>query len=78
MDKLRAPAALQFDVSNVVEAWRKWKMQFKTYFDATEVVKKPKRHKPPILLTVAGAEALYIFQTFALGKMKARRTWKPC
>ena len=43
-------------------------MQFETYFDATEVAKKAKKTQAAILLTIAGAEALDIFQTFAFGE----------
>ena len=50
----REPAAMQLDVSNVAKAWRKWEMQFKMYFDATEVVKKSKKTQAVILLTGAG------------------------
>ena len=72
MEKLRAPAAMQFDVSNVAEAWRKREMQFETYFDATEVGKKAKKTQAAILLTIAGAEALDIFQTFAFGEGESK------
>ena len=51
---------------NVAENWRRWIQQFRLYLNATGLDKKPQQQQCSCLLTVAGPEALEIFNTFAL------------
>lgn len=57
MDKLRAPPALQFAVTNLAETCRKWQKQYRVYHTAAELSKKDKAIQAAILLNVAGAVA---------------------
>ena len=68
MEKLRAPAAIQFGVPHLAEAWRKWKKQFRTYHTAAKLSKKDPATQVAILLNVAGPEAQEIFDTFTFGE----------
>ena len=68
MEKLRAPAAIQFGVPHLAEAWRKWQKQFRTYHTAAELSKKNPATQVAILLNVAGPEAQEIFDTFTFGE----------
>ena len=72
MNQLPPPKPLSF-VGNVAENWRRWIQQFRLYLNATDFDKKPAQEQCSTLLTVAGEEALEIFNTFGLtdeGKVK--------
>ena len=65
MNQLPPPMPLSF-VGNVAENWRLWIQQFRLYLNATGFDKKPAQVQCSTLLTVAGEEALEIFNTFDL------------
>ena len=65
MNQLPPPKPLSF-VGNVAENWRRWIQQFRLYLNATGFDKKPAQVQCSTLLTVAGEEALEIFNTFGL------------
>ena len=65
MNQLPPPKPLSF-VENVAENWRRWIQQFRLYLNATGFDKKPAQAQCSTLLTVAGEEALEIFNTFGL------------
>ena len=65
MNQLPPPKPLSF-VGNVAENWRRWIQQFRLYLIATGFDKKPAQVQCSTLLTVAGEEALEIFNTFGL------------
>ena len=53
-----------FDTSNLDEAWRSWKQQFRTFFTVYGLNNKPKEVQVAILLHTVGPEAQYIFNQF--------------
>ena len=65
MDQLPPPKPLSFE-GNVAENWRRWIQQFTLYLNATGFDKKPAKVQCSTLLTVAGEEALEIFNSFGL------------
>ena len=65
MNQLPPPNPLSF-VGNVAENWRRWIQQFRLYLKATSFDKTPAEMQCSTLLTVAGEEALEIFNTFGL------------
>ena len=67
MNQLPLPMPLTFK-GNVAENWRRWIQQFRLYLNATGFDKKPQQKQCSTLQTVAGAEALEIFNTFGLSK----------
>ena len=64
MDQLPPPNPMTFK-GNVAKNWR-WIQQFRLYLNATGLEKKPQQQQCSCLLTVAGPEALEIFNTCAL------------
>ena len=65
MNQLPPRKPLSFE-GNVAENWRRWIQQFRLFLDATGFDKKPAKVQCSTLLTVAGEEALKIFNTFGL------------
>ena len=65
MNQLPPPNPMTFE-GNVAENWSRWIQQFRLYLNATGLDKKPQQQQCSCLLTVAGPEALEIFNTFAL------------
>ena len=65
MNQFPPPNPMTFE-GNVAENWRRWIQQFRLYLNATGLDKKPQQQQCSCLLTVAGPEALEIFNTFAL------------
>ena len=65
MNQLPSLKPLSFE-GNVAENWRRWIQQFRLYLNATGFDKKPAQVQCSTLLTVAGEEALEIFNTFGL------------
>ena len=59
------PKPLSFE-GNVAENWRRWIQQFRLYHNATGFDKKPAQVQCSTLSTVAGEDALEIFNTFGL------------
>ena len=63
--ELKSPTNMNFDAtSNLAETWRRWEQQFRVYFTAAEVNKKPKATQVAILLHTCGPQALDIYGTF--------------
>ena len=65
MNHLPPPNPFTFE-GNVAGNWRRWIQQFRLYLNATGLDKKPQQQLCSCLLTVAGPEALELFNTFAL------------
>ena len=63
MNQLPPPKPLSSE-ENVAENWRRWIQQFRLYLNATRFDKKPAQMQCSTFLTVAGEEALKIFNTF--------------
>ena len=63
MDTLRSPNSLSFE-GNVSENWRRWIQQFRLYLNATGRDRKPDIVQCSTLLTVAGEDAVEIYNTF--------------
>ncbi|OCT95534.1 hypothetical protein XELAEV_18013221mg [Xenopus laevis] len=66
-DSLHPPALVKF-VGNIEEAWKIFKQRLLLYMKATNTRTLPSVHKVALLLTIAGEEALQIFNSFQLGK----------
>ena len=63
MDKFPPPPQLDF-TGNVADNWKKFKQRFELYIEAGEKTTASDKTKNAILLTVAGAEAIDVFNTF--------------
>ncbi|KAG7504108.1 hypothetical protein JOB18_000611 [Solea senegalensis] len=63
METLRPPEGLKL-VGNVDSNWRSFKQQFELYLSATGMDNKSGPRKIAILLTVAGPQAMEVFNTF--------------
>ena len=57
------PQGLSFE-GKVSDNWRRFKQQFTIYLVAANLEKKSSKEKTCILLNLAGAEALEIYNTF--------------
>ena len=65
MDKLfHAPEKFSFDGPDVAPRWTRWEKEFRTYFIACEIKKKPKEVQVAILLNCAGPEAQEVHEQF--------------
>ena len=64
---------MSFCDRNLAETWRKWEQQFRFYFQASELDKKPPTTQTAILLHVAGPEAQEIYQTFVFPPQEAEQ-----
>jgi hypothetical protein len=64
MEVLKPPQQLDLHTGNVAETWRKWRNQFKVYFDACELSKKEGATQCAIFLHAAGPEAMEVAETF--------------
>ena len=62
-ERFPAPKALSFD-GNVAENWRRWLQQYELYMCATEKDKKSEKLQCAALLTLAGEQAIEVFNTF--------------
>ena len=65
MDALKQPKSLSFE-GNVAKNWRRWIQQFTLYLIANGRDKKPEQVQFSTLLTVAGEDAIEVYNTFAL------------
>ena len=63
MDQLRPPSELKLS-GKVAENWRRFKQGFELYMSAINADEKPEKQKIAIFLTVAGQEAIDVFNTF--------------
>ena len=72
MNQPPPPKPLTFE-GNVAESWRRWIQQFGLYLNATGIDKKPSQVQCSTLLTVAGQEAVEIFNTFGLSREDAKK-----
>ena len=57
------PRPLSFE-GNLAENWRRWIQQFRLYLSATGSDKKAEKVQCSIILTVAGEDAVEVFNTF--------------
>ena len=64
MENFQPPSQLNLGSGNVVEKWRKFKQQFGFYLVAIDKSTAPDNSKNAILLTIAGEEALNVYNTF--------------
>ena len=62
-NSLPPPRPLSFE-GNLAENWRLWIQQFRLYISATGSDKKAEKVQCLILLTVAGEDAVEVFNTF--------------
>ena len=63
MDLLKPPHSLSFE-GNVAENWQRWVQQFRLYLNATGGDKKPEKVQCLTLLTIAGKDAVQLYNTF--------------
>ncbi|KAE8281553.1 Retrovirus-related Pol polyprotein [Larimichthys crocea] len=63
METLRPPEGLKL-IGNVDSNWRHFKQQFELYMSATGMDNKPEPRRIALLLTVAGPQAIEVFNTF--------------
>ena len=64
MDGLRPPDHVDFNATDLAVKWQRWKRQFIVYYDACELVNKPKATQCARLLHAAGPDALEISDAF--------------
>ena len=64
MEFFKPPSSIAFDACNLDEAWRSWEQQFRTFYTACELNKKPNAVQVAILLHTAGPEAQEVFNQF--------------
>ena len=64
MEFFKPPSSIAFDACNLDEAWRSWEQQFRTFYTACELNKKPNVVQVAILLHTAGPEAQEVFNQF--------------
>ena len=75
MFKPPAPANLASG-NNLSEGWRRWELQFETYFNAAELSKKEKKTQVAILLHTCGPEAQDIFRNFEWADGESKEDYK--
>lgn len=63
MEGIKPPSNLQLD-GNVDENWRSFKQQFLLYLTAIGASSNSGEHNVALLLTVAGPQAIEVFNTF--------------
>ena len=63
MNQLKAPTELRLS-GNVQDNWNKFKQRFELYLTATGMSDKPEQRKVALFLTMAGPEALEVYNTF--------------
>ncbi|GAA6098905.1 uncharacterized protein K02A2.6-like [Tachysurus ichikawai] len=63
MDAVKPPTPLKM-TGNVDANWRNFKQQFQLYIAAVGVDRRAEERKIALLLTIAGAEAIEVFNTF--------------
>ena len=63
---LPPPASFDIHDRNAAELWKEWRQRWDCYASATELTKKPSEVQVAILLTVIGAEAHKVYNTFEL------------
>ena len=64
MEFFKPPSSIAFDACNLDEARRSWEQQFRTFYTACELNKKPNAVQVAILLHTAGLEAQEVFNQF--------------
>lgn len=69
---LPPPAIFDIHERNAGEQWKDWKERWKCYTVATELDKKSKEVQVSVLLTVIGAEAHKVFNTFQLTEVQKK------
>lgn len=63
MDAIKPPAALKL-TGNLDANWRTFKQQFELYLAAIDVEESAQKRKVALLLTLAGTEAIEVYNTF--------------
>lgn len=71
MNVLKPPEGLKL-VGNVDSNWRSFKQHFELYMAAIGLDNKPDARKIALLLTVAGPQAIEVFNTFEFGEDEDR------
>ena len=66
MEHFQPPPALDFSTRNLAENWRRFKQRFELYLEAIGKSNAKNKTKNAILLTVAGDEAINVYNTLAL------------
>ncbi|KAK3745993.1 hypothetical protein QZH41_005776 [Actinostola sp. cb2023] len=72
MEGLKPPRALSFE-GHVAENWRRWIQQFRLYLNATGRDKKSEEMQCSTLLTVAGEDAVEVYNTFELNEAEQKK-----
>lgn len=67
MDAIKPPSPLKL-TGNVDASWRTFKQQFKLYIAAVGVDRRADERKIAMLLTIAGTEAIEVFNTFVFAQ----------
>ena len=67
MEQIKPPAELKL-TGNVEEQWRRFKQRFTLYLTAIGATEKDDKQKIALLLTVAGTEAIDLFNSFQLSE----------
>lgn len=74
METLRPPEGLKL-VGNVDSNWRSFKQQFELYMSAIGLDNKPDARKIALLLTVAGPQAIEVFNTFEFAEAEDKEKY---
>ena len=67
MDAVKPPGPLKL-TGNVDASWRTFKQHFQLYIEAVRVAQRAEERKIAMLLTVAGPEAIEVFNTFVFAR----------
>ena len=76
MGVFKTPGHMNFQTTDMDEAWRRWEQQFRTYFTEWETTKKIKNVQVAILLHAVGPEAQEIHSHFSLATGDAKDNHK--
>ncbi|KAK3729567.1 hypothetical protein QZH41_005706 [Actinostola sp. cb2023] len=76
MDSLKPPKPLSFE-GNVADNWRRWLQQFNLYMNATGRDRKDEKIQYSTFLTIAGEDALEIYNTFTFEEGEANKRLFP-
>ena len=72
MEGIKPPKALSFD-GNVAGNWRRWIQQFRLYLNATGRDKNSEQIQCLTLLSVAGEDAVEVYNTFVLDEAEQNK-----
>ncbi len=71
MDTLKPPVNLKL-MGNVDSNWRSFKQQYELYMAAIGMDTKPEARKVSLLLTIAGPQAIEVYNTFVFNENEDR------